>query len=207
MIIITGYSLCSDWRQLHTRRFGQGCSAQSLCSNFFNRRHDQQSRMLSLNDIVYFHPESWPLFWINGPPFCIDWMCLLTLLNTRSVNAVIFHWCLRDRFRAGLELKVKVDEYSVSEWMIYFYIAHTKTSTQNLACSQRQIHTVHTCKLSQAKNYQRTLIPKSRNSPYPPTHQKMQLYIAVKCKNIYRAARNSSISPASFTLPSRAPQR
>ena len=28
---------------------------------------------------------------------------------------------------------------------------HKKTSTQNLACSQRQIHTVHTCKLLQAK--------------------------------------------------------
>ena len=26
-----------------------------------------------------------------------------------------------------------------------------KNSTQNLACSQRQMHTVHTCKLSQAK--------------------------------------------------------
>ena len=39
------------------------------------------------------------------------------------------------------------------------HIAHKRTSTQNLACSQRQIHTVHTCKLSQAKNYQSTLIP------------------------------------------------
>ena len=114
MITITGFSLCSDWRQLHTRRFGQWCSAQSLCSDFFNRRHDQQSRRLSGNDIVHFHPDSWPLFWINGPPFCIDWTCLLTLLNTKSVNAVIFHWGLRDWFRAGLELKVKVVEYSVS---------------------------------------------------------------------------------------------
>ena len=31
------------------------------------------------------------------------------------------------------------------------YIAHKKTTTQTLACSQRQIHTVPTCKLSQAK--------------------------------------------------------
>ena len=30
---------------------------------------------------------------------------------------------------------------------------------QNLACSERQIHTVHTCKLSQAKTYRRALIP------------------------------------------------
>ena len=39
----------------------------------------------------------------------------------------------------------------------------SKKSTQNLACSQRQIHTVYTCKLSQAKNYQRTLIPIKRS--------------------------------------------
>ena len=131
MIIITGYSLCSDWCQLHIRRFGQWCSAQSLCSDFFNRRHDQQSRMLSLNDIVYFHPESWPLLWIDGL-FCIDWTCLLTLLNTRSVNAVIFHWGLRDRFRAGLELKVKVDEYSASEWMndLFLYSAYKNFHTK-----------------------------------------------------------------------------
>ena len=31
-------------------------------------------------------------------------------------------------------------------------------TTQNLACPQRQIHTVHTCKLSQVKNYQRTSV-------------------------------------------------
>ena len=28
------------------------------------------------------------------------------------------------------------------------YMAHKKTSTQNRACSQRQIHTVHTYRLS-----------------------------------------------------------
>ena len=31
------------------------------------------------------------------------------------------------------------------------YIWRIKTSIQNLACSQRQIHTVHTCRPSQAK--------------------------------------------------------
>ena len=63
------------------------------------------------------------------------------------------------------------------EWMNeFFYIAHKKTSTQNLACSQRQIHTVHTCKLSQAKTTKgHALIP---THPFP----KVELYITVKCK-------------------------
>ena len=64
------------------------------------------------------------------------------------------------------------------------YIAHKKTSTQNLACSQRQIHTVHTCKLSQAKTTKgHALIP---THPFP----KVELCITVKCKNIYRVTNN-----------------
>ena len=62
---------------------------------------------------------------------------------------------------------VSLENEWMNEWMNEWkwmnenlYIAHKKkTSTQNLACSQRQIHTVHTRKLSQAENYQRTLIP------------------------------------------------
>ena len=52
---------------------------------------------------------------------------------------------------------------SMNEWMNEnLYIAHKKTSTQNLACSQRQIHTAHTCKLSQAKT------TKGHALRYPP---------------------------------------
>ena len=48
------------------------------------------------------------------------------------------------------------------------YIWHIKTSTQNSACSQRQIHTVHTCKLSQGKtSYQKTFIPIEYKLPLP----------------------------------------
>ena len=81
---------------------------------------------------------------------------------------------------------------------IFFYTAlknQNKKPTQNLACSQRQIHTVHTCKLSlsQAKNYRRTLIPMKHKQPLP-THPfpKVQLYIAVKCRDIYRVTNNDN---------------
>ena len=37
-------------------------------------------------------------------------------------------------------------------------LPHTKNNNNHLACSQRQILTVHTCELSQARNYQGTLI-------------------------------------------------
>ena len=43
-------------------------------------------------------------------------------------------------------------DVQMKEWM-KLCIWRKKTSTQNLVCSQRQIHTVHTCRLSQAKNY------------------------------------------------------
>ena len=79
-----------------------------------------------------------------------------------------------------------------------FYIAHEKllkttTTTQNHACSQRQIHTVHACRLSQAKNYQRTLIPIKYKQSLPGTHPfpKVQLYIVVKCRNV-RVTNNDS---------------
>ena len=66
------------------------------------------------------------------------------------------------------------------------YIAHKKTSTKKLARSQHQIHTAHTCKLLQAKNFQRTLIPIKYKQPLP-THPfpKVQLYVVVKYRNIY----------------------
>ena len=58
------------------------------------------------------------------------------------------------------------------------HIAHTNLAHKNLACSQRQIHTAHTCKLSQAKFYRRTLIPITYKQPLS-THPflKVQLYI------------------------------
>ena len=54
-------------------------------------------------------------------------------------------------------------------------------------------HTVHTCKLLQAKNYQKTLIPIKYKQlllthPFP----KVQLYIVVKCRNIYRVTNNDN---------------
>ena len=62
------------------------------------------------------------------------------------------------------------------------YTAHKKLPHKTLACSQCQIRTVHTCKLSQAKTTKRTLIPKGTNSSYPPTPSpKVELYTAVKC--------------------------
>ena len=59
--------------------------------------------------------------------------------------------------------KKKKNEW-MNEWMIFFYVAHKKLPHKTFACSQRQIHTVHTCKLSQA-----IVIPKGTNSSYPPT--------------------------------------
>ena len=54
-----------------------------------------------------------------------------------------------------------------------------KLPPKNL-CSQRQIHSVHTCKLSRAENYQRTLIPIKYEQPLPThTYPKAQLYIVV----------------------------
>ena len=45
------------------------------------------------------------------------------------------------------------------------YIAHKKLPHKTLHVhSTRYTHTVHTCKILQAKNYQRTLTPKSTNS-------------------------------------------
>ena len=47
------------------------------------------------------------------------------------------------------------------------YVYRIKTSTQNLACSQCQIPTLLTSKLSQAKNYQKTFIPIKYKQPLP----------------------------------------
>ena len=73
------------------------------------------------------------------------------------------------------------------------FIAHKKKTYKNLACSQRQIHTVHTCKLSQAKTTKgHALIP---TYPFP----KVELYITVKYKNIYRVINNDNRKKESHT--------
>ena len=71
----------------------------------------------------------------------------------------------------AVEMSIISERDDMNDWKNEnLYIVHKKTFTQNHACSQHQVHTVHTCKFSQAKNYRRTLIPKNTNSPYPPTH-------------------------------------
>ena len=64
------------------------------------------------------------------------------------------------------------------------YLWRITISTQNLACSQGQIHTdtVHTSRLSQAETTQTICTNKVRTSPYPRHSPKVQLYIAVKCR-------------------------
>ena len=75
------------------------------------------------------------------------------------------------------------------------YIAHKKRPHKTLRVhSTRYTQCIHvTCKLSQAKHYQRTLIPVKYQQPIP-THPfpKVQLYIAVKCKNIHRVTNNDN---------------
>ena len=69
------------------------------------------------------------------------------------------------------------------------YTWRIRSSTQNLARSQRELHTVHTCWLSQAKTTKHvhaSKVHKSPPSPTPPLRRKQQLYIVVKCINIYR---------------------
>ena len=58
---------------------------------------------------------------------------------------------------------------------------------------------MHTCKLLQAKNYQRTLIPIKYRQPLP-THPlpKVQLYMVVKCGNIYRVTKKKKESHTQF---------
>ena len=69
------------------------------------------------------------------------------------------------------------------------YIAHKKLPHKTLRIhSTRYTHSIHeTCKLSQAKTYRRTLILIKYTQPLC-THPfpKVQLYIVVKCSNIYR---------------------
>ena len=48
------------------------------------------------------------------------------------------------------------------------YIWFTKTPTQNHACSQRQIHTVHTCEFSQAKTTKDIHAKKAQTPTHPP---------------------------------------
>ena len=63
--------------------------------------------------------------------------------------------------------------------------------------------TVHKCNLSsQAKNYQGTLVPLQYKQPLP-THPflKVQLYIVVKCRNIYRVTNNDYRKKISHNAP------
>ena len=94
------------------------------------------------------------------------------------------------------------------------YIVHKQTSTQNLACSQCQIHTEHTCKLSQAKNYQRTCTHTKRYKQLLPTHPfpKVELYIAVRCKMastsaIWQQAEHTTYQLSSPSCSTRAIQK
>ena len=52
---------------------------------------------------------------------------------------------------------------------ILYITDKNKQKTNNNLCSQLQIHSVHACKLSRAKNYQRILIPIKYEQPLP-TH-------------------------------------
>ena len=66
----------------------------------------------------------------------------------------------------------------MNEWK--FIYSAFKTPTQNLACSQCQIPTVHTCKLSQAETTKGHSYNQSTDSPNLPTpSQKVQLYNVV----------------------------
>ena len=80
-----------------------------------------------------------------------------------------------------------------NEWKFIYSTSKYKKSTQSLACSQCLIHTVYTCKLLQAKSYNRTLIP-IKYKQRLPTHPfpKVLLQVVVKCRNIYRDTNNDN---------------
>ena len=73
--------------------------------------------------------------------------------------------------RPGFSRRRCHSPYSASavtnEW-IKTYTLRIKTSAQNLARSQCQIHTVHTCRFSQVKTTKRHWCQYNANSPYPP---------------------------------------
>ena len=83
-------------------------------------------------------------------------------------------------------------------WMKFYIwrIQKSKTSTQNLECSECQTHKAHTCKLSQAKTTEGRSYQKVQTAPIYiiPTHPvpQVELYIAVKCKDIYRVTNNDN---------------
>ena len=68
----------------------------------------------------------------------------------KSVVAVCFVTTARFVTKV-LKLAAMPARFVNNEKVTNLYIAHKK----NYSCSQRKIRTVHTCKLSQAKNYQR----------------------------------------------------
>ena len=53
---------------------------------------------------------------------------------------------------------------------------------------------MHTCRLSQAKSTKDVHTNKVHNNPHPPHPKKIQLYIAVKCRNMYRVKEKESKS-------------
>ena len=91
----------------------------------------------------------------------------------------------------------------MNEWKLH--TVHTnilKKSTQNLACSQRQIRTVHTGKLSQAKNYQQTFIPIKYKKPPPPNPDRTILIYQLNLleDNIWLILHPSHVSESSYHL-------
>ena len=66
------------------------------------------------------------------------------------------------------------------------YIWHIQASTQILVCSRHQMHTVHTCRLTQAKTT-KDIHTKTQRPPTPP--RKVQQHMVVRCKNIYTVER------------------
>ena len=79
------------------------------------------------------------------------------------------------------------------------YIWRMKASTQNLACSQRQMHTVHTCRLSEARTTKDTPPNKVLAiTPPPPPHPLFLLFLLLY---MYMAHQNSHAKPCVVTAP------
>ena len=92
-----------------------------------------------------------------------------------SESKVILMWC----FTSINTILMVLFLLPSNEWM-EMYVWCIKTSIQNLVCSQHQINTVHTFRLSQTITTKEICANKVLNE------KKVQLYIVVKCRNIYR---------------------
>ena len=86
--------------------------------------------------------------------------CTDVMTSITSHTAVISGWSKTCRSTAALMWW--------SLWWINAYIWHIKTSTQNLACSQYQMHAVHTPGISQAKTTKDSRTNKVHNNPPTP---------------------------------------